>query len=178
VTDPVTRRAAVAVVLRQAFPESGIDILFIRRAEHPHDPWSGQMAFPGGRWEPEDVDLRCTAMRETLEEIGLDLETTAEFLGPLDEIRGTARMKPLDLAISPFVFRLDRHDAPLSLSSEVRSVHWLPLDALLGPDHRTTMEYRHGDAALTLPCLRLEELTIWGLTYRMFVSLEAALGRS
>src|SRR5262245_53024880 len=108
VEDEGLKRAAVAVVLRDA--PAGFEILFIRRAEHPQDPWSGQIAFPGGRSEPGDADLRATAIRETAEELGLDLEAGAEYLGALDELRAMARMRPMNLAIAPFVFRL-RADA-------------------------------------------------------------------
>jgi len=169
VADPVTARAAVAVVLRER--AGAIEILFIRRAEHPADPWSGQMAFPGGRAEPGDADLRSTALRETREEVGLHLETDAEDLGALDEVRAVARMRPLDLAISPFVFQLRAEAAP-AVSAEVRSVHWLPLDDLLGPSRRSTMDYQHQGDTLQFPCLRVEELVIWGLTYRMFMSFQ------
>jgi 8-oxo-dGTP pyrophosphatase MutT (NUDIX family) len=169
VVEPVTARAAVAVVLRDG--PGAIEILFIRRSEHPADPWSGQMAFPGGRAEPADPDLRGTALRETREEIGIDLAADAEYLGALDEVRAMARMRPLDLAISPFVFRLHADAAP-ALSQEVRSLHWLPLDDLLGPSRRSTMDYQHQGDTLQFPCLRVEELVIWGLTYRMFMSFQ------
>ncbi len=172
--DPVEHRAAVAMILREAAP--GLEILFIRRAEHPHDPWSGQMAFPGGRSEPGDADLRVTAVRETAEEIGLDLDTHATLLGGLDEVRAMARLRPMNLAITPFVFRLVGAAPDLSLSSEVFSVHWLPLDELLGADRRSTMDYVHRGTSLQFPCLRIDDVVIWGLTYRMFASLEAALG--
>ena len=167
VVEPVTARAAVAVVLRDG--PAAIEILFIRRAEHPQDPWSGQMAFPGGRAEPADADPRATAVRETCEEIGIDLGSAAEDLGALDEVRAVARMRPLDLAISPFVFRLRGTAAP-ALSAEVRSLHWFPLGDLLGPSRRSTMDYVHQGDTLQFPCLRVEELVIWGLTYRMFMS--------
>ena len=173
VPDPVRARAAVAVVLRDG--PGRLEILFIRRAEHPADPWSGQMAFPGGRAEPADAGLRATALRETREETGIDLAAEAEYLGALDEVRATARMRPLDLAISPFVFRLQRDVAPV-LSAEVRSVHWLPLDDLLGPTRRSTMDYQHQGDTLQFPCLRVEELVIWGLTYRMFMSFQERFG--
>jgi 8-oxo-dGTP pyrophosphatase MutT (NUDIX family) len=169
VMEPVTARAAVAVVLRDG--AGTIEILFIRRAEHPADPWSGQMAFPGGRAERGDSDLRATALRETREEIGIDLAVDAEDLGALDEVRAMARMQPLDLAISPFVFRLRGVVEPV-LSAEVRSLHWLPLDELLGPNRRSTLDYQHQGDTLQFPCLRVEELVIWGLTYRMFMSFQ------
>ena len=161
-------RAAVAVILREGL--AGLELLFIRRAEHPQDPWSGQMAFPGGRAEPGDGDLRATAMRETLEEIGLDLARDGEFLGPLDQLRAVAGGRPMNLTITPHVFRLHRAAEP-QLGDEVTSVHWLGLDDLLGPARRSQLDYVHQGSTLQLPCLRVDDLVIWGLTYRMFSSL-------
>lgn len=173
VGEAVGSRAAVAAILREG--EDGLDLLFIRRAEHPDDPWSGQMAFPGGRAEPGDADLLATAIRETLEETAIDLARDAEALGPLDEVRAMARMRPMDLAITPFVFRLRAPIAPV-LSDEVRSLHWLALDDLVRPDLRSTMDYTHRDAVLRFPCLRVRDLVIWGLTYRMFLGLLERMG--
>jgi 8-oxo-dGTP pyrophosphatase MutT (NUDIX family) len=174
VTPAAASRAAVALILRDG--EAGIDLLFIRRAEHPHDPWSGQMAFPGGRAEPGDSDLVATARRETMEEVGLDLETTGELIGSLDEVRAMARMRPMELSIQPYVFRLTT-PAELQLSGEVRSVHWLSLAALLGAELRSTMDYEEGGQSLRFPCVRLDEIVIWGLTYRMLLALgERILG--
>jgi 8-oxo-dGTP pyrophosphatase MutT (NUDIX family) len=160
-------RAAVALILREGV--DGIEVLFIRRADHPQDPWSGQMAFPGGRAEPGENDLVATAMRETLEEVGIDLRREAALLGALDEVRAMARMRPVDLAISPFVFRL-RGDPTPQPGPEVRSVHWFPLASLLAAGARSTFDYADQGATLQFPCLRLDELVIWGLTYRMFMS--------
>lgn len=168
---PAPARAAVALVLRDG-PE-GLELLFIRRTEHPRDPWSGQMAFPGGRAEPGE-DLLATAVRETAEEVGLDLAGRGEALGALDEVEALARMRPMGLTISPFVFRLREGEEARALS-EVRSVHWLPLALLLGPSLRSTHEYVHEGAALGFPCLRTGDLVIWGLTYRMFEGLEQRL---
>ena len=165
----VGRRAAVALVLRDV--PSGVELLFIRRAEHPEDPWSGQMAFPGGRAEPGDADLLATAVRETEEEIGVDLAREAEYLGPLDEVRAMARLRPVDLAIAPFVFRL-RGEAALNPNHEVRSAHWIPLDELVREDRRSVMDYPYQGSTLQFPCLRVEDVVIWGLTYRMFVSFQ------
>jgi len=174
VTDAKASRAAVAVILRDG--PQGIEVLFIRRAEHPQDPWSGQMAFPGGRAEPGDADLRATAIRETREEIGMDL-ATAEPLGGLDEVRAMARMRPMNLTITPFVFRLHRPFEPV-LSDEVRSVHWLSLGELLGTARRSTMDYAHQGESMQFPCLRVDEVVIWGLTYRMFMGFQERFGIS
>lgn len=172
VADAVSSRAAVAVILRDG--QAGIQVLFILRAEHPDDPWSGQMAFPGGRAEPGETDLGATAVREVVEETGVDLTRDADALGSLDEIRAMARGRPVDLAITPYVFRL-KGPAEVKPNDEVRSVHWIPLDELLGSRHRSTFDYVHEGTTVRLPCLRVDERVIWGLTYRMFSNLEALL---
>jgi len=172
VDDEVGRRAAVALVLRDG--PSGVELLFIRRADHPDDPWSGQMAFPGGRSEPGDVDLRATAVRETEEEIGVDLGREAEYLGALDEVRAMARLRPVDLAIAPFVFRL-RGASTLRPNHEVRSVHWIGLDELVREERRSVMDYPVAGSTMQFPCLRVEDVVIWGLTYRMFMGLQERL---
>jgi 8-oxo-dGTP pyrophosphatase MutT (NUDIX family) len=169
VSAEVGRRAAVALVLRDG--PTGVELLFIRRAEHPEDPWSGQMAFPGGRSEPGDADLLATAVRETAEEIGVDLSREGEYLGSLDEVRAMARLRPVDLAITPFVFRL-RGDVALSPNHEVRSTHWIPLEELVREDRRSVMDYAYQGSTLQFPCLRVEDVVIWGLTYRMFVGFQ------
>jgi 8-oxo-dGTP pyrophosphatase MutT (NUDIX family) len=169
-----TPRAAVALVLRDG-AEAGLELLFIRRAEHEKDPWSGHMGFPGGRSEPHDADLAATAVRETREETGLDLAREGERLGALDEVKALARGRPVDLVIAPFVFRLRRslEGAP---SHEVVSLHWLPLERLLAPGTRSTLQYTYEETVLELPCLRIDGLVIWGLTHRMFESLRSVLG--
>jgi len=178
VSDAVGARAAVAMILRSAPEPAGdesLELLFIRRAEHPKDPWSGQMAFPGGRAEPhDDGDLETTAVRETAEEIGIELARSAERLGPLDEVRAMARMRPLNLTIQPFVFRL-REPVETHPSDEVTRVHWLPLDELLAPTTRGLMDHDYQGATLQFPCLRLHGVVIWGLTFRMFTSLAERL---
>jgi 8-oxo-dGTP pyrophosphatase MutT (NUDIX family) len=172
VGEAVASRAAVAVVLRSA--PAGLELLFIRRAEHENDPWSGQIGFPGGRMEPGDRDLHSTAVRETREEVGIDLDASASTMGALDEIRAMARGRPVDLSISPFVFRLEG-PAAIRLSSEVTDVHWISLDDLTSPAHAGHFQYRHQESTIELPCLRIGEVVIWGLTYRMFAGLRERL---
>ena len=170
--DQVKSRAAVAMILRPA--PDGLELLLIRRAEHPRDPWSGQMAFPGGRAEPGDADLTTTATREVAEEIGVDLRRAGDLLGSLDELRAMARLRPMDLTIQPFVFGLAQ-DVVAEAREEVDSVHGLPLAALFSPAARSTLEYRYEGQRLLFPCLRHDGLVIWGLTYRMLQSLEQRL---
>ena len=76
---PDAKPAAVALVLLEG-PE-GLEILLIRRAERVDDPWSGQIAFPGGRYDVGDRDLETTAIRETREETGVDLSRAGHSSG-------------------------------------------------------------------------------------------------
>ncbi|HEX9185954.1 MAG TPA: CoA pyrophosphatase, partial [Vicinamibacteria bacterium] len=134
------------------------------------------MGFPGGRAEPGDASPEATAVRETLEETGLDLAGHGERLGALDEVKALARGRPVDLVIAPFVFRLlrRRDGAP---SHEVVSLHWLPLERLLAEETRSTLQYQYEETVLDLPCLRIDGLVIWGLTYRMFENLREIVAR-
>ncbi len=174
-TDEGGSKAAVALLFREQ--AARLELLFIHRAEHPEDPWSGQMAFPGGRAETADPDLSATAVRETREEIGIDLAVGADALGSLDETRAVSRMRPVDLTITPFVFRLRAGGDP-ELSDEVTSVHWIGLDDLLSSRHRELMDYAIDGQRIKFPCFRVEGKTIWGLTYRMFSNLQNLIEES
>src|SRR5262245_15243378 len=117
------RQAAVAMVLAQG--GSGAEVLFIERARTVGDPWSGHMAFPGGRVDPTDVDGRAAAERETLEEVGISL-AGAELLGRLDDKRGNRQP---ELVISAFVYHAPA-PGEITINHEVQDAFWFPLDGL------------------------------------------------
>ena len=94
-SDEPGERAAVTAVIRN-HPERGAELLVIRRAEHPLDPWSGHMAFPGGRRELTDPDLSHTALRETFEEVGLDLRRDGALLTRLPDVPAIGRGERCD----------------------------------------------------------------------------------
>ena len=83
--------AAVALIVR---PRISMDVLLIKRSTNERDPWSGHMALPGGRWEPGDAGLKQTAIRETLEETGVDLTQESLELGRLEDCRPKIRCSP------------------------------------------------------------------------------------
>jgi 8-oxo-dGTP pyrophosphatase MutT (NUDIX family) len=169
--DPLPRAAAVAMVLCPG--DDGLAALFIRRAEHPRDLWSGHVAFPGGRGEPGETSIE-TAMRETMEEVGLDLSGQAELLGGLDEIQAVGRGRAIGLSIRPWVFALPELP-PLTPSAEVASAHWIPIRDLLDPALRAPFVYVDDVTEIVLPSIRVGGLTIWGLTYLMIANFEAVL---
>jgi ADP-ribose pyrophosphatase YjhB (NUDIX family) len=172
------QKAAVAVVLREVSREvssKGRDpwpeVLFIERARLPGDPWSGQMAFPGGRLALADATIQSAAERETLEEVGLSLEE-AEKLGRLDDLEGLRGAgRPAGIVISAFVYR-HRSPGPLRTSDEVEEALWVSLSTLCDPTRR--VEYRHPLlGSETYPGIRVgdpERHVVWGLTYRFVES--------
>jgi 8-oxo-dGTP pyrophosphatase MutT (NUDIX family) len=169
VDGPGQGRAAVAIVVREA--TDGPQVLLIRRADHPGDAWSGHMAFPGGRENPQDENLLATAIRETLEEVGLDLGQAGRLLGQLTPLPAVARGRPVGMTIVPFIFELVA-DAELLYSEEVVEAVWVPLDPLLQGQLRTTFAVdRDGGERVQLPAHDVGGRIVWGLTYRMLDSL-------
>jgi 8-oxo-dGTP pyrophosphatase MutT (NUDIX family) len=151
------------------------DLLFIRRAEHPLDPWSGHMAFPGGRIDPGDITPLAAAIRETREEIGLDLERSARRLGQLAGVPVMARGERLQMSIAPFVFEL-LEEVSLTPNEEVGEILWVPLGILADPRLRTAFVYRRTGVPLSLPCVLYRGNKIWGLTLGMADDLLATVG--
>lgn len=165
------RRAAVATILREG--AQGGEILFIRRAERTSDPWSGHMAFPGGRRQASDTSLLLTATRETREEIGLDLDARGHVLGRLPDVVPHSKM-PEPLTVSAFVFAL-HEDAPLTLNHEVAETIWAPLDGVLRGDTATRFRWQRDGMDFELPAIDVHGHIVWGLTYRMIELLREAL---
>ena len=162
------RPAAVALVLLDGPPSSpatGLEILLIRRAERADDPWSGQIAFPGGRYEPDDPDLLATAIRETREETGVDL-TRAERLGSLDDLYPRTPTLP-PVVVRPFVFALGRRLPPLVPSDEVQRAFWLPLSRLGEAGVRREITLTLRGVARTFPAYLVDDELIWGMTERI-----------
>jgi len=169
---PHTRQAAVAVILRAG--PVGEEILFIKRAEKKGDPWSGHMAFPGGHLDAVDADLRAAAMRETLEEIGLNL-AGADYLGAIDHQRAAPRGRNLDMLIAPHVFEL-QGEPSFVLNYEVDEVVWAPLAPLVRGDCHDTETKPMAGQPTVFNGYRLEGgHFVWGLTYRMLKSFFTVL---
>jgi 8-oxo-dGTP pyrophosphatase MutT (NUDIX family) len=157
-------RAAVAAVLRPG--EDGAEFLFIHRADDPRDPWSGHMAFPGGRVDAQDTDPLAAAVRETREEVGLDLSLSAERIGRLSDVAAIGRGRPMNMVITPFVFAIVSIP-PLEPNHEVETIVWVPASFLADHRNRESMAYQRAGLSLELPCYRYQDHLIWGLTLGM-----------
>ena len=150
-------------------------MLFIRRAEYEDDPWSGDLAFPGGRVDPEDLgDPRRAAERETLEELELDL-AAARRLGRVSDVLGRAEA----ICVSCFVYGLEG-DPRLRPNYEVRESFWTPLSHCTDPARQLTREFRYRDNAIRLPAIRLladeRAPVLWGITYKLLDHFMEAIG--
>lgn len=164
-------QGAVAAILRPQ--DNDTEILLIKRAERLGDPWSGHMALPGGHMEPQDLDSYATAIRETKEEIGTDLEITGELIGRLDDLNIFAH-KHSGMTIIPYVFILHK-DPKLNPNEEVAEVLWGPLGKMKSGKVNTTKEYRIGESVFQSPGYDIQGRIIWGLTYRILQNLFSKL---
>jgi 8-oxo-dGTP pyrophosphatase MutT (NUDIX family) len=169
-----TRLAAVSAILRRGAHD--LELLLIRRAERLHDPWSGHMALPGGRHEDRDRDLVATAIRETREEIGIDLEQSAELLGRLDDqIPGGSREFSQGLIVASFVWCLEEAPDLVPNGIEVDEIHWVPLSPLYTGERDMVYPFQWRDQTMQLPAYRIgderAERVVWGLTHRILETL-------
>lgn len=156
------RRAAVTLILRSSKAGDGEpEGLFVRRAEVPGDPWSGHVALPGGRHDPEDADLLETARRETREETDLRLERE-DHLGLLGELHPRSRHLP-SVCVTPFVAWMAEHQE-VRVNHELTGHLWIPVSALADPAHRSTL-VRQVPSTREFPTIEYEGHVIWGLTF-------------
>jgi 8-oxo-dGTP pyrophosphatase MutT (NUDIX family) len=161
--EETVRRAAILLTLR-ARADGEPELLMIKRAEAEGDPWSGHIACPGGRMEPEDGDLAVTAVRETREETGVDVARDGRLLGHLDDLYPRTPTLP-PIVIRPYV-ALVRADVSIVPSHEVAAAFWVPLSALAERGAWTTATVMAGGIARTVQVFQHGEYTVWGLTER------------
>ena len=162
------KRSAVALILREL--DDHIEVLMIKRADREGDPWSGHMAFPGGRMDRQDVTGLRTATRETEEETGIYLDKAGHCIGRLSDIVSRPHSGRQPMVVTPYVFRL--HTAvSIEPNHEVAEAVWVPLRFLMNYDNRESMEWGRGKLHMSLPCYFYEKRRIWGMSLKMLDEL-------
>ena len=162
--------AAVLVLFRTG--PRGVEVLFIRRAQREGDPWSGQISLPGGRRDPEDLDLQATALRETEEEVGLDatvLEGPPVFAG----VRAPANRPSLHVGVFLAVLQ-DGSRAEAHSSPEADEVFWAPLHELCASDREVEVSTPRGP--WRAEGFHFQGHVVWGLTRRILLDVLARYG--
>lgn len=161
------RAAAVAVILHDG--GEGTRVLLMKRAERIGDPWSGHISLPGGRYDARDPNLLATAIRETHEEVGVDL-TGVRLLGPLQPLQ-PFKSGPAGVQVHPYVFAIDREVTPVC-GPEALAAFWLPLVTAAAGTFNGT--YIYPGTTQEFPAWNYEGYVIWGLTWRILGDLLAA----
>ncbi|MGD9660691.1 MAG: CoA pyrophosphatase [Porticoccaceae bacterium] len=165
--DGTQREAAVLLALtRSADPR----VVFIRRAVHLNSH-QGQVAFPGGMWEPADTCLLDTALRESEEEIAL----------PRSQVEVVAALEPkvtiFSVRVSPFVGFIPEGLQFVPELAELDAVFQVPLSYLLDEENYTRTKLTSAGSLYDAPCVLFEGFCIWGFTFRVLLDfLDETLG--
>jgi len=170
---PPVGSASVALVL--AGSDTELSICFIRRADREDDPWSGHMAFPGGRADISDPTPPAVAERETLEEVGIQLDAPA-FIGSLPQMPVRRGGTDTGMALSSFVYYIGPEKAPLFPNHEVADAYWIPFEHLWDARNATTLGIALGGAPVSYPAIRYQDNFIWGLSYRVLELFAEVIG--
>ncbi len=166
VSEEQQANAAVALLLK--LKDDDLEVLFVKRAENAKDPWSGQIALPGGKHDPKDANLKETVTRETFEETGINLAENS-FLGVLCAIQSEPRR---DIRILPFVNPLE-HEPTIKLSIyELEAFIWVPLKKIAAS--KGMVEFSFG----RVPAYVLEKTVVWGITYRILTDFLHTIQRA
>ncbi|MFY9310204.1 MAG: CoA pyrophosphatase [Bacteroidia bacterium] len=158
------RKSAVMIVLLPS--EGGVNTLLIQRPVYD-GVHSGQVAFPGGKFEETDRDLQETALRETYEEIGIETNEI-QVIGKLTELY----IPPSNFLVSPYIGFVEKQPEFLINTYEVQRIISVDLFSLNDETIKTERVITHSSGyKIKAPCYEIEELTIWGATAMMISEL-------
>jgi len=164
---PEARRAAVAILVTT---ETDPAILFIKRKQRSGDPWSGQMALPGGFASAVDASLEATARRETQEETGIALTPTESHVGELDDVSPRTPYLP-PIVVTPYLYFVPGR-LPARPGPEAEAAVWLSVSALFSPASRRPFRLELPGAVREFDSIVIGDYTIWGLTERVMQQLQ------
>lgn len=151
-----------------------VEVLLIKRAQHPGDPWSGHIALPGGRRDPGDRDLLGTAIRETEEETEVLLDRT-RLLGRLPVVAPRSPRLPT-IAVAPFLFEVPAEVSARPEPGEVSWTRWFPIPQLQERDRQIRHPVAFQGGVRHFPGIQLGEDVLWGMTWRVVMDLFEAIG--
>jgi 8-oxo-dGTP pyrophosphatase MutT (NUDIX family) len=166
--------AAVTLFLRQGHDISAgsdaadgtAEILFIKRAERVGDPWSGHLAFPGGRAEIHDATLLDLAMREAEEEVGIDARQGGRVLGRLSTVRPVSTRIP-SITVTPYVALAPEGAVPRPQPTEVEEAFWMPLGTLRKSGRSAVVRWQVSGGTREWPAFPTPKGPVWGITERI-----------
>lgn len=170
--EPRSGRAAVAIMVREG--SEATEILMIRRATREGDPWSGHMGFPGGRRDPEDASNFSCALRETREEIGVDLSQWGTPLGELSDVNTGWRKDRPEMLVTPFIFQVSELPV-LTPNYEVDDVVLVPLHFLMNEANREPLEWDWKGKKMETDSYLYDSYRIWGLSLMMIDEMTGLL---
>jgi len=159
----VTKPEAAVAIVRAREPEESV--LLMRRTIREGDSWSGQWSFPGGRCEPADASLLDTALRELLEECGVQL-TPASVETALPN-RVARRRAGRFLLVAPFVFGVAQQLATVPCPEETAEALWVPIEVLRDPSRHFLQALPGLPNETRFPGIDLNGVPLWGFTYRL-----------
>lgn len=165
----LSQRAGVGIIVADR-PVLGCSLLMIQRAWHEGDPWSGQMAFPGGKHDTDDAHITQTALREIHEELGIPEKQLRRFGRLSDVLARPYRLNKTPMVISPLLFQVQQEPV-FHPNAEVDEVIWVPVDYFLDQNNRHSMEWQIHGIESRLPCYEYRGKRIWGLSLLMIDEL-------
>lgn len=161
----LSQRAAVAIIVQDR-PALGTAFLMIQRAEREGDPWSGQMAFPGGKHDSDDKHITHTALREIQEELDV-ASHSLQRIGRLSDILARPyRIEQKPMVVSPLLFRAIG-ELEFCPNEEVADVLWVPISYFMDASHRQVLSWNKFGRQMQLPCYYYQDKKIWGLSLMM-----------
>ncbi len=152
------RPSAVAVV---CYPDDGeIHSILTQRQDYP-GKHGGQLSFPGGKFDPEDLDLENTARRECFEEIGIPMKCGIT-LGKLSEVY----IPVSEFVVTPYVIFHEAKPFTRRNEIEVAEIIDFPLNQLLNEDSYRILDIysSEGMKYKNTPHFCLSEKMVWGAT--------------